>query len=170
MNKNQKKYDLRSIGELREMAGLKQGELASLSGLTQAYLSEIEHGKKALTPDASKKIADAFNKLMKKPAINGVMLYASHLYSNYPKDIQDYAVDLLFEIILKEKILSYITNTKEIPTEEYIKDYLEDEKVPIVSIIRENMTRIQNNVNKMFRDKERGRSESTVYLGIKPRF
>lgn len=53
--------DENPIRVFREYRGLKQNELASTVGVSPAYISEIEAGKKTGTLDVLKKIAEALN-------------------------------------------------------------------------------------------------------------
>lgn len=48
-----------TVRTLRELRGLKVGELASVIDVSYAYLSNIEAGRKRLTPQLTARIADA---------------------------------------------------------------------------------------------------------------
>ena len=50
-----------NLKDLRKMRKISQAKLAELCGSTQAYIAEIEVGKKFPSPDMIERIASAFN-------------------------------------------------------------------------------------------------------------
>lgn len=94
----------KNIRALRRMVGLKQVELAGLAGITQAYLSEIENGKKPLTKKAAGKIARAFGQIIGQAMDHETIqvdphgIWVDHLSSFYPEEIQARVQELMLTI------------------------------------------------------------------------
>lgn len=98
-----------SIRNLREKAGLKQSELAKAAGITQAYLSEIESGKKSLSKDAAEKICNAFSWLIggdeSEVKFNPEAIKRKHIVSFYPQGKQQAIMEIMTEIEHKKGLI-----------------------------------------------------------------
>jgi len=146
------KVDAKNIKELRKVAGIKQGELAKMTGLTQAYLSEVEYGKKILTLKSAKKIASVFNRLIKEAGkleyqIDEASLWAGHIASFYPEKIRTRLAELLIDIIRKQKESEYLMEHKDVaPRPIGNEDKITDEET-IMSVLKQRRESILANKN-----------------------
>ncbi len=146
-------YEPCNISVIREMAGLKQVELSKLSGLTQAYISEVESSKKMLTQEASEKIAKAFNILINEPGetyykIDPVLLWAGHVASFQPKELQKRIIELFIIINDSKEELYYILEHKKSPIATngtLLTKKRDKESMKIVSIVKKQLNIIQKN-------------------------
>lgn len=172
------KYEPCNISEIRELAGLRQVDLARLTGLTQAYISEVEHGKKPLTRDSAEKIASVLNKLINEPGksdyrIDPVLLWAGHwtdqIARNHTQDIQYRMIDLFLEISQKKAELDYIIKHQHLPADSYVKEHFRTDTTQIASLVKKRSAVIEANKEAMNKKEESDDMSSSV-MGFVPRF
>jgi transcriptional regulator with XRE-family HTH domain len=99
----------REIKELREYLGLSQGQLAKLSGLTTAAISQIEGEKREPSLSSIEKICDALeiepaylfrDKTKKRSPLE--VIEHSKLSDHYKKEIEKFAQYLAFSKGIRE--------------------------------------------------------------------
>ncbi len=102
----------KSLKELRELAGLKQSELALLSGITQPYLSEIETDRKPFTKEAAEKISAGFYMILSTTGnpvyIEPEIIRSNHQASRLPLERQQVANELMARIAFYNDYLEHV--------------------------------------------------------------
>ncbi len=152
-------YEPCNVSVIRKVASLKQVELAKLSGLSQAYLSEVESAKKVLTKDAAEKIAEALNRLINEPGksdykIDPVLIWAGHIASYQPEEFQKRIIDLFLLINQSQAELYKILKHKEHPTNPDLITVQPGESTRIVSLIKKRLDVIQENKEAMIKNED----------------
>ncbi len=167
-------YEPCNVSIIRRVSGLKQVELSKLSGLSQAYISEVESAKKVLTKDAAEKIAEALNRLINEPGksdyrIDPVLIWAGHIASYQPEEFQKRIIDLFLLINQSQAELYNILKHKELPTNSDSTKVKPGESTRIVSLVKKRFDVIQENKEAMIKSEDTDEAGGPL-MSMMPKF
>ena len=120
------KIDFKRIAELREIKGIKKSELAKLIGVSAAYITQLENGKK------NNPSLDLINKIA-----NVLNCSTSDLIDN--NNIQVATMDFKVEEILKDKYIVEIDITEN-------RVHISDNKAINVTLTINEFNILKNNI------------------------
>jgi len=115
-----------NLKQIRNIYSLTQLKLSEKAGITQVYISTFENGKMPMTEEAAKRIYKGFIESINDfDYISAEDLRAAHTASFYKKDVREFVYDLLYEIYIREAILSFIDDNDRLPHEEEVPAIVE---------------------------------------------